>query len=50
MLAEEARWQIRDVCRLVAREESGRPCSDIQPLIEAAENALISWQSGFEPG
>ena len=49
MLAEEARWQTRDVCRLVARRESGRPGSDIQPLVEASENALISWRAGFEP-
>lgn len=50
MLAEEVRWQTRDVCRLVARQESGRPGSDIQPLVETAENALISWRAGFEPG
>lgn len=49
MLAEEARWQTRDVCRLVAREESGRSGSDIQPLVEASENALISWRARFEP-
>ena len=48
MLAEEARWQTRDVCRLVAREESGRRGSDIQPLVEASENALIGWRAGFE--
>lgn len=50
MLAEEAHWQTRDVCRLVAREESGRRGSDIQPLVETSENALIIWRARFEPG
>ena len=49
MLAEEARWQTRDVCRLVARKESSRPGSDIQPLVETSENALIGWRAKFEP-
>ena len=49
MLAEEARWQTRDVCRLVARKESGQPGSDIQPLVEASENTLIGWRARFEP-
>ena len=48
MLAEEARWQSRDVCHLVAREESDRHGSEIQPLVEASENALIGWRAGFE--
>ena len=50
MLAEEAHWQTRDVCRLVARQESGRAGADIQPLVEASENALIDWRTSFEPG
>ncbi len=49
MLAEEARWQSKDVCRLVARQESGRPGADIQPLVEASENALIGWRAEFDP-
>ena len=34
-----------EICRIVARLESGCKDSDIQPLVEDLENALINWRS-----
>lgn len=48
-LAEKTSWQSSEVCRLVARQESSRSDSEIQPLVEASENALMGWRDRFEP-
>lgn len=45
-LSEKLGREIGDVCRVVGRLEAERDDSDIQPLVEALEEALQSWRSG----
>ena len=44
-LAEALRWSAPDICRVVARWEAEKSESDIQPLVEGLESALIQWRS-----
>ena len=43
-LADALQREPVDVCRLVASREAGHSNSDIQPLVEAIENALLQWR------
>lgn len=43
-LADAIRWDATDICRVVARLETSRPDSDIQPLVTDLENALLRWR------
>ena len=40
---------VSDICRIVARIEANKPESDIQPLVEGLENALLLWRSDSTP-
>ena len=40
-----ARHFRRDICRVVAREKTGRKDSDVQPLVEGLENAALQWRA-----
>ena len=44
-LAEPLGRDVPDVCRAVARREAGRGESDIQPLVEGLEGALLRWRA-----
>ena len=44
-LAESLSWNASDICRLVAKQETTRRESDIQPLVEGLENALLQWRA-----
>ena len=44
-LAESLSWNASDICRLVAKRETTRRESDIQPLAEGLENALLQWRA-----
>ncbi len=44
-LAESLEWNAADICRLVARSEANRRDSDIQPLVEVLQDALLRWRS-----
>ena len=44
-LARSLEWGVADVCRVVARKETERRESDIQPLVEGLENALLQWRA-----
>ena len=44
-LAESLRRYTPDICRVVARLEVNRKDSDLQPLVEGLENALLNWRS-----
>lgn len=44
-LAQGLGRAVPEICRLVARSESLRPDSEIQPLVEGIENALIQWRA-----
>lgn len=37
---------VSDICRVIARMEASRNDSDIQPLVERLENALLNWRGG----
>ena len=43
-LAEELRWSVPDICRIVARSETHRKESDIQPLAERLRDAIQEWR------
>lgn len=43
-LAESLDWESPDICRMVARLETNRKESDIQPLVEGLEDALLEWR------
>ena len=43
-LADAIRRDTTDICRVVARLETNRPASDIQPLVSDLESALIGWR------
>lgn len=40
-----ARHFRRDICRVVAREKTGRKESDVQPLVEGLESAAPQWRA-----
>lgn len=44
-LAEFLGWEVPDVCRAIARLETTRRGSDIQPLVEGLESALLQWRA-----
>lgn len=44
-LADALDWDAPDICRVVARRETGRAASDIQPLVRDLEAALVRWRS-----
>ena len=44
-LSEALDWSVPDVCRVVARLEAGRKESDIQPLVEGLQSALLQWRA-----
>ena len=44
-LSEALGWSVPDVCRVVARLEAGRKESDIQPLVEGLQSALLQWRA-----
>ena len=44
-LADALDWDVPDVCRVVARLETDRQGSDIQPLVRDLEAALLHWRS-----
>lgn len=43
-LADAIRRDTHDICRVVARLEANRKDSDIQPLVEGLESALLDWR------
>ena len=45
-LSEPLGWDAADICRLVARLETSRKESDVQPLVEGLANALLQWRAG----
>ena len=44
-LADDLNRDIPDICRIVARLETNRMDSDIQPLVEGLESALLDWRA-----
>lgn len=44
-LADALDWDAPDISRVVARRETGRTGSDIQPLVRDLEAALVRWRS-----
>ena len=44
-LSEALDWKVPDVCRVVARLEAERKESDIQPLVEGLQGALLQWRA-----
>ena len=44
-LADALHKSVPDICRAIARWEADRPESDIQPLVEGLESALLQWRS-----
>ena len=44
-LAEALEWEVPDVCRVVARIETNRGGSDIEPLVRDLETVLMRWRS-----
>ena len=44
-LAEPLGWTESDIGRVVARLETGRAESDIQPLVEGLKGALLQWRA-----
>ena len=44
-LADALDWDVADVCRVVARQETSRDGSDIEPLARDLETALLNWRS-----
>ena len=44
-LGDSLGWSVPDICRIVARRESSRKASDIQPLVEGLDSALLSWRA-----
>ena len=44
-LADALDWDVADVCRVVARQETGRDGSEIEPLARDLETALLNWRS-----
>lgn len=44
-LVEPLGWSAADLGRLVARREASRKKSDIQPLVEALQGALLRWRA-----
>ena len=44
-LADALDWDVADVCRVVARLETERDGSDIEPLVRDLETALLRWRS-----
>lgn len=44
-LSQRMRRETADICRLVGRLEAERDDSDIQPLVEELEAALLAWRS-----
>ena len=45
-LAEAHGWTVPNLCRIVARRETDRQDSAIQPFVEALKDALTDWRSG----
>ena len=43
-LADAVRQEPPNLCRIVARLETTRPDSDIQPLVDGLKNALLDWR------
>lgn len=43
-LSDAIRRDTTEICRLVARLETNRPSSDIQPLVSGLESALLAWR------
>ena len=44
-LTELLSWSVPDVCRVVARLETRRKESDIQPLVEGLQSAVTQWRA-----
>ena len=44
-LSEALDWSVPDVCRMVARLEARRKESDVQPLVEGLQSALLQWRA-----
>ena len=44
-LSEALDWKVPDVCRVVARLEARRKESDVQPLVEGLQSALLQWRA-----
>ena len=45
-LSEPLNWDVPDLCRVVARLEAQHKDSDIQPLVEGLQGALLQWRTG----
>ena len=45
-LAEPLDWNSQDICRVLARLETNRQESAIQPLVEGLESTLLQWRAG----
>ena len=45
-LAEPLDWDSQDICRVLARLETNRRESAIQPLVEGLESTLLQWRAG----
>lgn len=44
-LSDPLGWSAPDIFRVIARLEANRPESDVQPLVEGLENALLQWRA-----
>ncbi len=44
-LAEPLNWNPQDICRVLARLETNRQESAIQPLVEGLESTLLQWRA-----
>ena len=44
-LGDSLGWNAPDICRIVARRESERKDSAIQPLVEGLDGALLNWRA-----
>ena len=44
-LSEPLGWSAPDICRVVGRLEANREESDIQPLLEGLDGALLQWRT-----
>ena len=44
-LADALEWDVPDICRVVARLETDRRGSEIEPLVRDLETVLLRWRS-----
>lgn len=44
-IADAVEWDVPDLCRVVARLETDRRGSEIEPLVRDLETVLLRWRS-----